>query len=137
VRRKLCNGRVEVERRDDTIGWLCSVCGDSGEVSQFAGSGSDLTPYTPSGRTVVWGFDEEERKVLIEATAQRPELRATIARGRCEPQLKGVFLVDATVAELDEVYTLVEILTDCTRSRRRIELLDGLRASLCTSMDGF
>jgi len=27
-------------------------------------------------------------------------------------------------------------LTDCTKSRR-IDLLDGLRASLCTSMDGF
>jgi hypothetical protein len=33
--------------------------------------------------------------------------------------------------------TLVEHLTDRTRSRKRRELLDDLRASLCSSMDGF
>ena len=39
--------------------------------------------------------------------------------------------------ELDELYTLVEGLTDRTRSRKRHELLDDLRASLSVSMDGF
>jgi hypothetical protein len=34
------------------------------------------------------------------------------------------------------VYTLVEELTDRT-SRKRRELLDDMRASLCTAMDGF
>jgi len=42
-----------------------------------------------------------------------------------------------TVDELDQVYTLVEDLTDATRRRRRIQLLDGLRMSLCTAIDGF
>ena len=46
-------------------------------------------------------------------------------------------LLQATVDELDEIYTLVEHLTDATRSRRRIELLDGMRMDLCTAMDGF
>jgi hypothetical protein len=38
---------------------------------------------------------------------------------------------------LDELYSLVEALMGGTRSRRRLELLDGLRASLCSSIDGF
>jgi hypothetical protein len=46
-------------------------------------------------------------------------------------------MVQATLDELDEVDTLVEHLTDMTRRRRKIELLDGLRASLCSVMDGF
>jgi hypothetical protein len=39
--------------------------------------------------------------------------------------------------ELDEIYTPVEHLTDAPRSRRRIELLDDLRAGLCSAMDRF
>jgi hypothetical protein len=35
------------------------------------------------------------------------------------------------------MYSLVEALTDGTRSRRRLELLEGLLASLCTAIDGF
>ena len=60
-----------------------------------------------------------------------------MARASPAAEVPGLLLVQATVDELDEVYTLVEQLTDATRSRRRVELLDGLRASLCTSMDGF
>jgi hypothetical protein len=46
-------------------------------------------------------------------------------------------VLQATLDELDAIYTLVEDLTDATRSRRRIELLDSLRADLCDVMDGF
>jgi hypothetical protein len=49
----------------------------------------------------------------------------------------GLLLIDATVEELDEMYTLVEELTDMRTGRRQRDLLDGLRASLCNSMDGF
>jgi hypothetical protein len=41
------------------------------------------------------------------------------------------------VAELDEMYSLVEALMDATRGRKRLEILEGLRASLCHSIDGF
>jgi hypothetical protein len=85
----------------------------------------------------MWAFDEEERAVLFAATAEIPELRAVIARGRPHEEMRGVMVLSATVEELDDVYTLVEELTDGTRSRRRRELLDGLRASLCSAMDGF
>jgi len=84
---------------------------------------------------VLWGFEDEERKVLIAATTDAPALRAIFARARPHAELPGLLLLKATVKELDEVYTLVEELTDATRSRNRIDLLDGLRASLCSSMD--
>ena len=86
---------------------------------------------------VMWGIDDEERGVLLSATAQLPALRAVIARARPHAEVGGLFLIEATVPELDEIYTLVEDLTDLARGARQIELLDGLRASLCTSMDGF
>lgn len=83
----------------------------------------------------MWGFDGEERKLLLKATEHVPELRAVIDRATPRPDLAaGLHLVRATFAELDEMYSLVEALMD-TRSRRRLELLDGLLASLCSSLD--
>jgi hypothetical protein len=49
----------------------------------------------------------------------------------------GLLLINATVEELDAMYTLVEELTDVMPRGRRRELLDGLRDSLCNSIDGF
>ena len=46
-------------------------------------------------------------------------------------------MVEASVDELDEMYSLVEALMDGTRSRRRLDQLAGMRATLCTSIDGF
>lgn len=46
-------------------------------------------------------------------------------------------MVEASVDELDEMYSLVEALMDGTRSRRRREQLEGMRMTLCTSIDGF
>ena len=45
-----------------------------------------------------------------------------IARASPAADFEGLLILQATVDELDEVYTLVEHLTDATRSRRRIEL---------------
>jgi len=85
----------------------------------------------------MWAFDDEEREVLLEATTHIPALRAVISRGSPAADLDQALIVQATIDELDQVYTLVEDLTDMTRSRRRIQLLDGLRMTLCTSIDGF
>ena len=85
----------------------------------------------------VWGFDEEQGAVLRLATTDIPELRKVIERARPHGEIAGLHLLEATVEELDELYTLVEGLTDRTRSRKRHALLDDLRASLCVSMDGF
>jgi hypothetical protein len=52
-------------------------------------------------------------------------------------EIDGLLIVRATVDELADIYTLVERLEDDTRSRRPLELLDGLRASLSSAMDGF
>ena len=85
----------------------------------------------------LWGFDEAERRVLFEATVDIAELRAILDRARPSAELSGVWLVQATVRELDDMYSLVQALMDGTRSRRRLDVLEGLLASLCTSIDGF
>jgi hypothetical protein len=85
----------------------------------------------------LWGFDDGEREILVAATARLPELRAVVARAAPRAELGNLWVVEASVAELDEIYSLVEALIDATRSRRRREQLDDMRATLCTSMDGF
>jgi len=75
--------------------------------------------------------------VLMAATTHIPELREVVERGAPHDEVPGLLLLRATVEELDDIYTLVEELTDGTRSRRRRELLDSLRASLCSAMDAF
>jgi len=80
----------------------------------------------------LWGFDDSERTVLVEATAMIPKLRAMVDRAERRAELGGAWVVQATVKELDEMYSLVEALMDATRRRKR---LDGMLASLCTSID--
>ena len=139
IGRKACSGRLHVGQLEaGRVDWSCAVCGERGVITGFDGTDLDLSSYVPGQKKLrLWGFDDEERAVLLAATTHIPSLRAVIARASPAADMPGILILQATVAELDEVYTLVEHLTDATRSRRRIELLDGLRASLCTSMDGF
>jgi hypothetical protein len=139
VGRKACGARIHVSRPDaERVEWSCAKCGERGVILGFEGTELDMSPYLPSKRKLrVWGFDDEEREVLIAATTHIPALRAVVARASPAAEVEGLLVVQATVDELDEVYTLVEQMTCTTRSRRRIELLDGLRASLCSAMDGF
>jgi hypothetical protein len=90
-----------------------------------------------AGRKRVWGFDDAERAVLIDATAMIPELRAVVDRAARRPELGGAWVVQASAKELDEMYSLVEELVDVTRGQKQLDLLDGMLASLCTSIDGF
>ena len=85
----------------------------------------------------MWGFDDGEREILVAATTMIPALRDVVERAGRRTELNGLWVVEASVDELDEMYSLVEALMDGTRSRRRIEQLEGMRATLCTSMDGF
>jgi hypothetical protein len=85
----------------------------------------------------VWGFDDGEREILMVATTVSPAVRAVMERARRRAELGGLWVVEASVDELDELYSLVEALMDGTRSRRRREQLEGMRATLCTSIDGF
>ena len=85
----------------------------------------------------MWAFDDVERELLSAATAALPTRSAVIARAVRRADVGGLWLVEATVDELDGLYSLVEALEGGTRSRRRLEQLEGLRATLCTSMDGF
>ena len=85
----------------------------------------------------LWGFDDGEREILVAATTAIPVLRDVVERAGRRAELRGLWVVEASVDELDEMYSLVEALMDGTRSRRRREQLEGMRATLCTSMDGF
>jgi hypothetical protein len=137
--RKVCGARIHVGQVEaGQIEWSCMACGEHGVITGFEGTKVDLSPHVLlKKKPRIWGFDDESRKVLREATTYIPALRAVIARARPADSVPGLLIVDATVDELDELYTLVEHLYDATRSRRRLDMLDGLRASLCSAMDGF
>ena len=139
VGRRPCGARIQVEQPGPgQVSWSCPACGEAGVITGFAGTEFDMSAYVPSQKKLrLWGFDDEGREVLLEATAHIPSLRAIVARASPTTGVKGLMLMHATVDELDEIYTLVEHLTDATRSRRRIELLDGMRMDLCSAMDGF
>ena len=82
-------------------------------------------------------FDDGDRELLIGATAEIPELRAVVARAGRRMELRNLWVVEASAAELDEMYSLVSALMDATRSQRKLDQLDGMLATLCTSIDGF
>jgi len=84
-----------------------------------------------------WGFDEEQRVVLVEAAKMIPSLNELIERATRHAEIAGLWIVSTTVGELDEVYDVVEALEGRARSRARRELLESMRASLCSSMDAF
>lgn len=85
----------------------------------------------------LWGFDADERELLIAATVEIPTLRAVIERAERRAGFDGLWLVKSNVEELDEMYSLVQALMDGTRGRKKLDLLDGILATLCTSIDGF
>ncbi len=88
-------------------------------------------------RRRLWGFDDEARQLLLDATTEMPELRAVITRAEVRADLGGFWVVQASGRELNDMYDLVGALMSSTRSRKKRDLLDGLLASLCTSIDGF
>jgi hypothetical protein len=138
VGRRTCAAWIDVARVElGRIEWSCGTCGERGVITGFEEAELDLSPYIPRTKPVLWGLDQESRDVLYAATALIPSLRAIVARASPVAEIEGFLRVDATIDELDELYTLIEQLTDLTRSRRRIELLDDLRRSLCGAMDRF
>jgi hypothetical protein len=139
VQRRKCGAHLLVDRSEAArIAWSCAACGEGGVISGFAGTELDLSPYWPSTKKLrFWGFDDEGRTVLRSATMHLLSLRAVISRARPASEVPGLLVVEATVAELDAMYTLVEQLTDATRSRRRRDLFTGMRADLCVAIDGF
>ena len=142
VGRKACGTPIHVAQPEPgRVDWSCARCGERGEITGFEGTALDLSSYVPRAKKLrLWGFDEEERAVLVAGTTHLPSLRAVVARASPAAEIKGSLVLQTTVEELDEVYpssSISRTRRDATRSRRRIELLDGLRASLCSSMDGF
>lgn len=132
-----CGGPVAVAlAAGERIEWSCAVCGDGGVVAGYRGTDHDIGRFWRSGKKRLWGLDQPQRALLLEATAWIPQLRAVVARAEPARGVDGLLLVQATVRELDQMYTLVEDLSEGARGRRRA-MLEELRATLCNSMDGF
>jgi len=91
-------------------------------------------------RRRLWRFDDREREVLYEA-ALKPSvstrLLAVVVSAERRADLGGMWVVEATARELDEMYDFVEGLMGRTRSEERRELLEGLLAGLSACIDGF
>jgi hypothetical protein len=138
VKRRVCGARLNIARPEvGRIEWSCAACGEDGVITGFEGTELDLSPYAPGKKKLrFWGFDDEGRAVL-RAAAYNPLLRAVISRARPAPDVPGLLIVEATVEELDEMYTLVEHLEAMTRGRRRRDLFRGMRADLSVAIDGF
>lgn len=137
--RKACGARIRVDHAEaERVEWSCAACGDNGVITGFEGTEHDLSRHRLRKKKArVWGLDDESRELLRAATTHIPALRAVLARARPVDSVPGLLVVDGTVDEFDEMYTLVEHLTDATRSRQRRALLDEVRAGLCTAIDGF
>ena len=135
-----CGAQVEVMTPQDDIHsmqWRCLSCGDDGAVTALDATNHDLSMYVPPEDFLQWRLDEDERALLWRQTAQLPELRAVIVRASPLPDEPSIYRVPAALEELDEIYTLIEELSDVLSNRRDKDLLDGIRESLCVTMDGF
>ena len=136
--RKRCGAWTLVARPEPgRVEWSCPACGEQGVVTGFEGTEHDLSAYTPTKKTLLWGVDEESRDMLLAATKALPAVRAIVARTSPVAEVPGFLRIDATLAELDAMYTFVEQLACGTRSRRRREIWEELRGSLCDAMDRF
>jgi hypothetical protein len=56
-------------------------------------------------RNRLWGFDDDERAMLVAATAEIPTLRAVVGRAERRAEFRNLWVVEASVGELDEMYT--------------------------------
>jgi hypothetical protein len=138
VGRRLCRGHIRILSATlESIEWCCADCPENGVITGYVGTPSDLSRYAPQGKLVFWGIDDEDRQFLLTETVGIRDLHAIVCRAQPHVDVPGLLLIDATVEELDEMYTLVEELTDVMTGRRQRDVLDALRASLCNSMDGF
>jgi hypothetical protein len=67
----------------------------------------------------LWGFDEEQREVLLGASYDQPELAGLVLRTGRYPEISGLWrMVWATGHELDAVYSIVESLEHGARGRK-------------------
>lgn len=87
-------------------------------------------------RGLLWGFSDADRAILLEATAELPELRALIARAKQRTDLPGAWTVHASKGELYDLWEVIDELMDGLTDPRRLEQLDRLLESLDLTVDG-
>jgi hypothetical protein len=83
-----------------------------------------------------WCFNDADRALLLEATAERPELRALVARARRTAELPGLWTLQASKAELFDLWELDDELMDGQMSPQRFDQLDGMLETLDLTIDG-
>lgn len=86
-----------------------------------------------------WCFNDADRALLLEATAERPErpeLRALVARARRTAELPGLWTLSASKADLYDLWELVDELMDGQTNPQRFEQLDGMLETLDLTIDG-
>lgn len=91
---------------------------------------------TMARRNRLWGFNDADLALLVEATAALPALRALIARAARRAELPGLWTVQASKDELYDLWELVDELMDGQTNPQRLEQLDGLLETLDTSIEG-
>jgi hypothetical protein len=86
----------------------------------------------------IWGFTTAQRDLLLGVTLDlhAPLFTPLICSQRRSPE-EDLWVMESNVRELNEVYDLVESLLSQERGRKRRELLEGMRASLCSAMDRY
>ncbi len=83
-----------------------------------------------------WSFNDADRALLLEATAELPELRALVARARRTAELPGLWTLPASKTELFDLWELVDELMDGQTNPQRFEQLDGMLETLDLTIDG-
>src|SRR5262249_2846923 len=76
--RRSCGAHVEVARdKTGEVRWACARGGCGGTIVGHEGTPLDLAAHVARGKLRNWGFDEEERELLLRATPDLPSLRAS------------------------------------------------------------
>ena len=131
-----CDSPIEVTYDGvDSIVWSCTAgCGETGVITGFVGSQSDLSVFVTLGPEVTWEFDESEYELLRTATRALPELRGTIIRAELHAEIAGRVVVKATPEELEDIDMMVAHLAEATRGGAKLEILRGITRSLSAAL---
>lgn len=138
ISRSPCRACVYVQQKShDDIHWTCPSCGRTGTITGYAKGIFDYCEYAHGDKGEhQWGFDWDVRQYCLKITDWSPPLYSVIWRG-CYYEENDFFGLNATLEELDALYTIAEHERYRVRSPRQEALVNTVLQSLCTGMDGF
>lgn len=116
-----CSGRIQVHAvTRDTVEWACSDCDEQGTITGYANDASNLARHRPKGTLVTWYIGDAGRAYLREITKGLAHLRAVIARASPVDEPQGLLVLQAAVAEIRELASLL----DTARRRGSLRRID-------------